>query len=355
MMRILFPFPDKTLNNYIPALRAALLQVGVESEVDYDLLFSDEVFRFDQIHFQWVASRPCDEAGAQAFEKRIALLKGRIPLMMTRHDSVPHGERNRQYEISRRWLDTIENACDGMIHHGTFSEAEFRAKGINPGCRHFCIPHHIYDGCFDPECYGKAEARALLGIPPDACVILAFGAFRFPEEWEMVYRAFRRARIPGKFLLAPGYGYKTEEAHTLLFRLKHPRYLWRTLHNRLTGVRTDRPVVSNELLPYYFAAADITFIQRRTILNSGNLPLGFHFGTVVAGCRSGNVGEILEETCNFSFDPLDPDSVTKALEAAYDASLRQKGSENSRYARENWSDHAVALQTCKAYRQNQHL
>ena len=51
--------------------------------------------------------------------------------------------------------------------------------------------------------------------------------------------------------------------------------------------------VSDERLPYYYGAADIVFIQRLKILNSGNALLPMLFGKVIVGPDCGNVGPLL--------------------------------------------------------------
>lgn len=55
-------------------------------------------------------------------------------------------------------------------------------------------------------------------------------------------------------------------------------------------------LIDNCDLPYYMAASDVIFIQRKDILNSGNVPLAFLYHKVVVGPKVGNIGELLSET-----------------------------------------------------------
>lgn len=71
-------------------------------------------------------------------------------------------------------------------------------------------------------------------------------------------------------------------------------------------------LIDNCDLPYYIAASDVIFIQRKDILNSGNVPLGFLYHKVVMGPATGNIGEILAATGNPTFHP---DNRTDILEA----------------------------------------
>lgn len=101
-------------------------------------------------------------------------------------------------------------------------------------------------------------------------------------------------------------------------------------------------LVSHKDLPYYIAASDVIFIQRKKILNSGNIPLAFLFKKIVIGPDIGNVGEILRETKNPTFCPCDPYSIVKALNMAQSLMKDNKGYENYSYAKQNMGLKKVA-------------
>lgn len=61
--------------------------------------------------------------------------------------------------------------------------------------------------------------------------------------------------------------------------------------------------LSSEELNEWLCASDIVLIQRKEILNSGNLPLAFSAGKIVVGPNKGNVGDILNSTNNPCFNP----------------------------------------------------
>lgn len=81
-------------------------------------------------------------------------------------------------------------------------------------------------------------------------------------------------------------------------------------------ITSPEPLIPDEQLPCYLAAADVVFIQRTDILNSGNVPLALSFGRVVTGPASGNIGGLLAETGNRHSIPPHPRSVDIALERA---------------------------------------
>jgi hypothetical protein len=109
-------------------------------------------------------------------------------------------------------------------------------------------------------------------------------------------------------------------------------------------------IVDRNMLPYCFTAADVVFIQRIRILNSGILPMAFLFNKTVMGPGIGNIGELLDNERNFSFDPSDRNSVLGALEKAVNSSLT-KTPTNEQYAKENWNTAKI----CKLYEQSYHI
>lgn len=110
-----------------------------------------------------------------------------------------------------------------------------------------------------------------------------------------------------------------------------------------------RGFVSDKELPYYYAAADIALIHRKEILNSGNLPMAFYMGKVVVGPNTGNVGSLLQETGNPSFDIQDTTTLDGCIKDAMALTSQGKGEDNRRYAIKNFSSEIVAKQHRELY------
>lgn len=129
--------------------------------------------------------------------------------------------------------------------------------------------------------------------------------------------------------------------------------LYNTCKYKLMGIRFSHEVIPDDLMQCYFCAADVMLIQRLDILNSGNLPMAFHAGKVVVGPDVGNVGQILSETGNFTFNPHDMSNAVSALLKALTETT--KGKENKTYATEHWSSSLIATSLLKIYKhENQH-
>ena len=209
------------------------------------------------------------------------------------------------------------------------------------------VPHHIYDNVFSFS-VSQQEARQRLHIPTDKKIILSFGKFRTEEERNFVLSIKDSSlfTLHSSLFLMPGFYRQT--LHTwnpkkLVTRLYH------TLYYRLKGIQFSNEVIPDDMMQYYFCAADVVLIQRLDILNSGNLPMAFHAGKVVVGPDVGNIGPILHETGNFTFDPEHTESAIDALKNALEAT--SKGKENKVYASKHWSSDFIAATFLRYYQQ----
>jgi hypothetical protein len=94
------------------------------------------------------------------------------------------------------------------------------------------------------------------------------------------------------------------KAKRLYYRI-HPAY------------RFNYEFVSEDEAQTYLGAADVLFIPRGRVLNSGNVTLGMTFGRVVVGPDSWDVGQLLSSTGNPVFDPDRPETAAKAVEEGF--------------------------------------
>ena len=335
-----------------------LLADGIRA-CGYEVVCSVEEFRdnaaaYDVVHLQWPEElfRWKDPAPAdiEALEQRFLSLKAQgIPLVYTRHNTLPHHGN----PLVAKAYGLAEKYADAIVHMGDYSRQEFLQQHPDSTQLQVVIPHHIYEGLYDMN-VTRAAGRRALGIPADRLVILAFGAFRHAEERRLVWGAFRRLHYPGKFLLAPRLWPYTRQgsrlkglkrlAGSLLYSAAHAAEGF--FDSRITSVG---PLIPDEELPYYLAAADVVFIQRTDILNSGNVPLALSFGRVVTGPDSGNIGGLLAETGNPVFDPADPRSVDIALEQAARLAATDRGMQNRAYAQEHFGIGRIAAMYGELY------
>lgn len=344
----------ETNNLFVPILCDAIRTTGINVQCSMNE-FWDSDTPYDIIHFQWpeeVMGWNCDDSDRiRLLEERIAFFQSRgARFVYTRHNIRPHYAN----EAISRAYDIIEEKSDVVVHMGRYSLDEFAAK--HPFSRNVIIPHHIYQYTYKED-ISVEKARQYLNLPQKAFIVTSFGEFRNREERRMMTGAFRKWNEKNKFLLAPRfYPFSRFNRYgSNFFKRWASRtgyYLFIPLLNRLSSMHagaSDEPI-DNCDLPYYMAASDVIFIQRKDILNSASIPLAFLFHKVVIGPNIGNIGEILHDTGNPVFHPDNKFDIVRALEAARQLSAQRKGKANYAYAIENMNSGKIGKEYAKLYR-----
>jgi len=337
---------ERTINHFVSSLGNALQMQGCEVVYGLKLLWTDEVLDCDIIHFQWpegifglFGHQVTDEELKRMNQRLVWLKEHGKKLFYTCHNLKPHKNKN---ENLLRLYELIYSNAEYVHHLGNYSCELLQQK--YPKARHIVIPHHIYDDVYSFS-ITREEARNHLNLPENERIVLSFGKFRNERERDFVLE-MQQALGRSVLFLMPGF-YR-ETLHTwnpkkLITRLYH------TIRYKLKGIRFCNEAIPDELMQCYFCAADVVLIQRLDILNSGNLPMAFHAGKVVVGPDVGNVGQILRETGNFTFDPKHTERAIDALKNALEATSR--GGENKTYATEHWSSERIAASLLKYYQQ----
>ncbi len=312
-------------NPYIYTLIDGLRLLHPECEISWgrESFWSDEILSFDIVHFHWPQTFMGKDPHSESdFLHHIQKMKAAgIKIVATCHDLKPH---YGQFADHANSLDIVYSHSDAIIHLGEYSLDLFKLR--YPKTKHLLIPHHLYDTVykFFPS---KEESLKYLHLPKDYKYILCFGTFRAEEERQLIIQLYKQLDNSKAIILAPGF--MDVGWHSLLVpfrRLKKLYYQYR-YHIYCTG--STWKSVSDDELPYYYGAADVVFIQRLKILNSGNAMMPMLFGKVMVGPDCGNVGPLLRKWgCPvFSTEHLEQlgDRVRRALEIAsdeYDTEIR---------------------------------
>lgn len=353
-MKILITFREgETDNLFVHTLFESIRRAGTDIVCSVDKFWNDNDVNYDIIHFQW----PEELVGWSCYDMQVVeQLRRRVNewrargsrFVYTRHNIRPHYGN----PVISAAYDIVEQAADTVVHMGQFSCDEFQAR--YPQSRNVVIPHHIYENTYRED-ITQAEARRYLGISPKKFVITAFGKFRNREEVSMVLRAFRQANIRGKCLLAPRlFPFYQHPWYSSAIKRWVSRLAYHTVIPlaRLWGIQggSNEEIVSDNDLPYYVAASDVVMVQRKHILNSGNIPLAFLFHKVVVGPDTGNVGELLRETGNPLFEADDTRSIVAALHQARTLSQAGHGELNYQYAMTHMQLDKIGCQYIATYR-----
>lgn len=350
---IVFRDDTDTDNLFVPILCDAIRTAGIDVRCSTKEFWETDK-TYDIIHFQWpeeAVGWTCNDPGViRRLEERIAYFRSRgARFVYTRHNVRPHYAN----DVISRAYEVIESESDVVVHMGRFSHDEFAAT--HPGSWNVVIPHHIYQYTYNED-ISMEHARQYLRIPQGAFVVTAFGKFRNREEIRMVLDAFHAWREPRKLLLAPRlYPFSRQHSYSgnILKRWasRAGYYLLMPLLNRLMKLKAGASdeLIDNADLPYYLAASNVVFIQRKDILNSGNVPLAFLFRKVVAGPKVGNIGELLETTGNPTFCPDNRQDILRALEEARRLAALGQGERNYAYGLEQMNLSKIGREYARVY------
>jgi len=298
---------------------------------------------YDIIHIHWpeflsfelesYLYKPDESIPQELWDKTITCLEywsKNAKIIYTRHVQFPHVRHDEEF---LNLYKIVASYCDTIVHFANYSIQQF--KDWYPDLehiKHVVIPHHNYASL--PNRSTKQQAREYLNINQDTKVMLVFGGIKEHEK-PLIKTAFKAIPYKNKVLLAPSW--KILRRKISYIRLREWVWnfeVWRAKQNN--RFRTNLGFIKEEDAHYYLNAADFLFIPRTSELNSGNITLGFTFGLVVVGADIADIGEILNETGNPTFNVGD-DSLYKATVKAYQLKTQQHGAKNKTLAMNEWS------------------
>lgn len=284
-------------------------------------------------------------------EERLRWWADRARLAVTRHVLLPHDaledpQWEKMYEVFYRY-------ADGVVHFAQASVAEFRTRYRDTKWyrakepEHGIIPHQNY--CSLPNEISREEARRRLGIGRNDNVMLVFGAIRNDAERQLILETFRALRVPRKRLLVSRWREKLRKISWI--RLKYwVRDLTRLYYRLHPRYKFNYGFVEEPDTQLYLKAADVLFIPRLKVLNSGNITLGMTFGRVVVGPDSWDVGQLLRETGNPVFDPERPETAAAVVEEGFRlAADGARGRANQELALHEWGADQCARKYLEFY------
>ena len=345
-------------NPFVKTLKDGLGRLGCDIHWGLEEFWMNYA-KYEVIHINWPNS--LFETGKPTktevifLERIIKEIKEKsIKIVYTRHNETPHYSTDAN---TLKCYQIIEQNADAIVHLGNYGIKEF--KEITK-CKHFIIPHHIYDSIYSNNITLK-EARSKLGIPLNKFVFLTFGVYRDREEVDLVLAAYKRIKIKNKLLLAPRlkahFGFSKRPASRsirtwlMYIYVEGIKFIKRKLEFRKHSIFALNDFVSDNDLPLYFLAANVVLIQRTKILNSGNLPMAYYFKKMVIGPNVGNVGEILNETNNIAFETNSDESFVNALKLSYTIAKDEIEVNNYNYAMRFWNTDRIARKYLDVYQE----
>lgn len=342
-MKILLGVDERSPGSYVDHLIRGLVEEGLEVEWSVSRTLEPDA-SVDLVHVQWPEAlcrwerpgRACVDGVRRALDGWREL---GTPVVVTRHNALPHLHREAP---AAELYHVVHQAATAVVHLGESGRPELEERY---GGLHRVIPHGGYP---DADLVDRGWARAELGIAPDAFTVLVFGAVRTFGEQRLILETARRLGVSGARWIVPRWREATRPSWA-----REPVERIRSVFTDLAAARTlriDDGLVPEARIPVFFGATDVVFVPRIRALNSGVPPLAYSFATPVVGPDLGNVGPMLEETDNFTYEAGDPDDAARALGEARNADLEETGRLNRRIAETRWSWETVARRHVELYR-----
>ena len=276
-------------NPYLRLWNEASRRAGAEPvAISRRTVLAPRRLRARWVHLQWPervldAPQPADAVRALArllTLVSIARLRG-ARVLLTVHNLHSHSARHPRLERIL-WRIVARLTTDVHLMEAAAAEDVFRAHPRLRSARRHVIPHGNYLPLTDGA-PSREAARAALGIPPDACLLVAFGFLRGYKGVEDLLDAFRGYDGAGTRLIVAG-------------RVRDPR-----LADRLRASASRDPRVtlmpeflSDEELSRVIRAADGVVLPYHRVLNSGSLLLALSLGRPVLVPRTSTFTALAE-------------------------------------------------------------
>lgn len=252
-----------------------------------DEFWSDEILSYDIVHFHWpqtfMGRDPHTEENLLLHIERMK--SSGVKIVATCHDLEPHYDL---FADKAKSMEIVYSHSDAIIHLGEYSKALFVNR--YPNALHILLPHHLYDTVYT-SFPSKKESLKYLHLPENRICILCFGSFRAKQERQLIIDLSKQLAGRNVIILAPCFMSVWWRSFRMFYKRLKKFYYQYKYNIYCTGSGWN--AVSDECLPYYYGAADVVFIQRLKILNSGNAMMPILFDKVVVGPDCGNVGGLL--------------------------------------------------------------
>lgn len=334
-------------NPYIYTLIESISQYHVECKMSWgrELFWSKDIFSYDIVHFHWPQTFMGNDSHSELdLLHHIERMKSSgVKIVATCHDLEPH---YNQFADKAESLRIVYSHCDAIIHLGEYSKSLFEKR--YPKTKHLVIPHHLYDTVYK-NIPSRVESLKHFGLSEHNIHILCFGTFRAKEERQLIIELSKQLTEKNVVILAPSFMNVWWRSFRLLNKLLKKWY-YKCRYNIYCTGRTWRAVSDNEL-PYYYGAADIVFIQRLKILNSGNAMMPMLFGKVVVGPDCGNVGPLLRHWDYPVFPVDDMSHIGSIVKKAIQMSKSDLFMNNKKLQLQEYSTDSIANRLYDAYRQ----
>lgn len=263
-----------------------------------------------------------------------------MKVVVTAHDVQPFVER-----LSVPWMATrAYRMADRIIAQGRTAEKELGALLGVPASRIDVIPHGSYLP-FVGEAPTRGTARARLGLPEGARVLLFFGQIKAVKGLDLLIQSMPRVlrEHPDTVLLVAGKAWKDD--------LRRYRKQIEALGISESCVLHTRYIPDEEVAAYY-AAADVVVLPYRRIYQSGVLLMAMSHGKPVVASDLPGMTEVVTDGVNgYLFAAGDAQALAARLAGVLgdDEELRRIAQRALRYVEEHHDWGRIGAMTVACY------
>jgi beta-1,4-mannosyltransferase len=266
----------------------------------------------------------------------------KIKIVWTAHNLASHETLFPRIDYFCRF--TVAHLADSVIAHCDAAKDEiinnFQIKNIN---KVSVVYHGNYVEYYENS-VSKSDARQTLGLTENDLVFLFLGLIRPYKGVLELIEAFLTLESIDKQLTIAGRvaGKSVDDTFAKQIQLK----------SEASSQIMYRPeFVPDDKIQVYMNACDIVVFPYRDVLTSGAVVLAMSFGKPCIAPKKGCIGETLNESGAFLYDPAQDNGLSEAMNQALvnRAALSQMGQYNQQ-AVEAWNWDAIAQQTDSIYR-----
>ncbi len=237
------------------------------------------------------------------------------------HNIIPHEKRFGDKSFTQYFIKPID-AFVAMSDSVLEDIKVFDTKKKSGFC-----PHPLYDIFGEPV--EKSKAKQFLKLQENINYVLFFGFIRDYKGLDLLIEAFTDKRLQElnlKLLLA-GEFYSNEEKYISLIEK----------NNLFNFIELRTEFIPDEIVKYYFSAADIVVQPYKTATQSGISQIAYHFNKPMIVTKVGGLPEIVPDgKVGFVVD-VDSSEVANAIYRFYDENLEEEFSKNSAEEKKKYS------------------
>ncbi|MBQ4058403.1 MAG: glycosyltransferase family 4 protein [Lachnospiraceae bacterium] len=234
--------------------------------------------KFDIIHFEWF-SLPWIEW------MYLKSLKKYAKIVVTVNDIIPFETR----PLEMKSLSLIYKAADAILLHTTESMELFN-QTFSTSAYKSVITAAFRDKS-DYKKVDKIEARSKLAIPREKTVVLYFGTIRQSKGLDLLIKAFPKAVAKNRDLFLLGAG---------AFHAVDKEYYENLVKDNLNPEisKIDFKHIPDDMMKYYFSAADILCVPYREIYQSGIAQFGLIYDMPIIGSDLKRMSDMVQSGVN---------------------------------------------------------